>query len=74
MWSGLYHGSCIDPTLQSHTLDLTSGLSFLRLVVPIQLLVKDTILSHFLHFILHFHRILLHMVRHAWLEIKFGIH
>ena len=37
----LYHGSCIDPTHQSHTLDLTSEAPILRNPVPIQLLIKD---------------------------------
>ena len=39
--SPLYHGSCIDPTHQSHTLDLTSEAPILRNPVPIQLLIKD---------------------------------
>ena len=37
----LYHGSCIDPTHQSHTLDLTSEAPILRNPLPIQLLIKD---------------------------------
>ena len=37
----LYHGSCIDPTHQSHTLDLTLEAPILRLFVAIQLLIKD---------------------------------
>ena len=40
-WILAYQATSIDLTLQSHTLDPTSGLSFLRLVVPIRLLVKD---------------------------------
>ena len=39
-WILAYQATSIDLTLQSHTLDPTSGLSFLRLVVPIRLLVK----------------------------------
>ena len=34
-WILAYQATSIDLTLQSHTLDPTSGLSFLRLVVPI---------------------------------------
>ena len=37
----LWYGSCIDPTHQSHTFDLTSEAPILRLTVPIQLLDKD---------------------------------
>ena len=44
-WIPAYQATSIDLTLQSHTLDPTSGLSFLRLVLPIRLLVKDSLLS-----------------------------
>ena len=40
-WTTLYHGSCIDPTHQSHTLDLTSEAPILRFPLAIQLLIKD---------------------------------
>ena len=39
--SATYQGSCIDPTHQSHTLDLTSEAPILRLFPAIQLLIKD---------------------------------
>ena len=39
--AALYHGSCIDPTHQSHTLDLTSEAPILRLFPAIQLLIED---------------------------------
>ena len=39
-----YHGSCIGPTHQAHTLDLTPDLPFPRSNVPIQLLIKDKFL------------------------------
>ena len=45
----LCHGSCIDPTHQSHTLDLTSEAPILRLTVPIQLLIKDVALEVLYH-------------------------
>ena len=38
----LYHGSCIDLTHQSHTLDPTPGVPFPITHLPIQLLIKDT--------------------------------
>ena len=41
-WIPAHQATSIDLTLQSHTMDPTSGLSFLRLVVPIRLLVKDS--------------------------------
>ena len=59
----LYHGSCIDPTHQSHTLDLTSEAPILRNPVPIQLLIKDMTKSKV---IIHF-RVLL---KNYWLFVK----
>ena len=44
----LYHGSCIDPTHQSHTLDLTPDLPFPITQLPIRLLIKDTAGNDFL--------------------------
>ena len=40
-WSALYHGSCIDPTNQSHTLNPPPDLPFPISKVTIQLLIKD---------------------------------
>ena len=37
----LYHGSCIDPTHQFHTLDPTTQVPFSIPQVPIKLLIKD---------------------------------
>ena len=37
----LYHGSCIDPTHQFHTLDPTTQVPFPIPQVPIKLLIKD---------------------------------
>ena len=39
--STLYHGSCIDPPHQSHTLNRTSDVPLLILALPILLLIKD---------------------------------
>ena len=39
--SPLYHGSCIDPTHQSHTLDLILKAPGARRTAAIQLLIKD---------------------------------
>ena len=40
-WIILYHGSCIDPFHLFHTLNPTWEVPFLRLCVPIRLLIKD---------------------------------
>ena len=47
-WILAYQATSIDLTLQSHTLDPTSGLSFMRLVVPIRLLVKELRISKYI--------------------------
>ena len=45
-WSALYHGSCIDPTNQSHILVLPPDLPFPITQITIQLLIKDVRLGH----------------------------
>ena len=51
-WSGLYHGSCIDPTNQSHTLvsplDLPSNYSIIRVTLNNEF---DTV--NIVNFLLH---------------------
>ena len=42
----LYHGSCIDPTHQSHALDLTPDLPFPITQGTIRLLVNDIDIDH----------------------------
>ena len=49
-WSQAYQGSCIDPTHQSHPLDPTWEVQFLRLSPPIRLLDKDFALCALLGF------------------------